>query len=92
MTDKTGSLPPYPAGADPKLPPSRRDWGTALWVIFVALLTGGALAIFFWLILPGLWVIPTEILSLMLVGLGLCGFAIFVVLLYVWQRSERQDR
>ena len=88
MNDKLSTLPPYPKGPEPELPPSRMEWGTALWVAFVVLLIGGFAAIFHWLILPGVGVFAfaPESLTVIIVGLALGGFAIFVVLLFVWQR------
>src|SRR5205823_5331686 len=89
MNDKLSTLPSYPKGPEPELPPSRTDWGTALWVAVVVLLVSGVAAIFHWFVLPGLGVFAfaPELLSVILVGLALCGFAIFLVFLYAWQRS-----
>ena len=94
MNDKLSTLPPYAKGPEPELPPPRTDWGTALWVAAVVLLFGGVAAVVHWFILPGLWVFAfaPELLSVILVGLALCVFALSLVFFFVWQRSERQDR
>ena len=94
MNDKMPSLPAYPQGPESELPPPRKEWGTALWVPFFVLLTGVAAAFFYGFFLPGLWVFAFSPGSsaVILVGLGICAFAIFILFLYVWQRSERHDR
>ena len=94
MADDLSDLPSYPKKSEPELPPSRREWGTAIWVTFIVLGTATVAAIVHWLVLPGIGVFAFAPQSLfcILVGLALCGFAMFLVFLYVWQRSERQDK
>jgi hypothetical protein len=90
--DGLSSLPSYPKGPEPELPPPRSGWSTFLWVGLAIALSGGMAAIVIWL-LPGLWVFAFVPELLVLMGVGLAGFAFALLLLfiYAWQRSDRHD-
>ena len=87
------SLPRYPMGPEPKLPPPRKDWSTIFWVGFV-LLVGAGVAWFLNWIASGLWVFAFAPEILTCSGVGLAGSVLAIVFLFVYlgQRSERQDK
>jgi hypothetical protein len=94
MNDKFSSLPPYPKGPGSELPPSRRDWSTALWVAFAVVLASGAAALSHWVILIGLWLfgLAPDDLQWTLFGYGNYAFLLFVLLVYMCQRSDQQEK
>jgi apolipoprotein N-acyltransferase len=93
MSENLSSFRPYPKEPGSELPPPRRDWGAALWIGFALLVAAGLGALLWWLA-PGLWVLalaPDSLLALAGI-VAVCALLLLAVLVYAWQRSERQDK
>ena len=93
MSNNLPSLPPYPKGPEPELPPPRKRWRIIVWILLLL----SVAAIVYWYVdslASGIWVLAFVPQLLPCMGIGLVGFIIALMLLFIYlgQRYERHDR